>query len=130
MRLRWLLVVAALGCDSNPKPAGSPDLATPATNPLAASCDLRASSYYCSDYVFTSQAAADAAKPAFKSGCTSPGVYADAPCSHTGSLGGCGTKTNDFTSVNWFYTGGLYANAAAVMAACTSSTSGNTYFAP
>lgn len=88
----------------------------------ASSCDLRTSAMYCQEYV---SFAASTLAP-YKSACT--GTWSDSGCTRAGAVGGCKTTSSIGDVVNWFYAGGPYADAAAVMAACSQSSS--TFVAP
>ena len=79
------------------------------------SCDLRSSAGYCQEYAFAATALA-----AYHTSCTTNGgTWADAACPRASALGGCGRTEAGFgETANWFYAGGPYADANAVMTVC------------
>lgn len=79
------------------------------------SCDLRSSAGYCQEYAFDATALA-----AYQSSCTTGGgTWAATACPRAGAIGACGRTQDGFGEMaNWFYTGGPYTDAAAVMTVC------------
>jgi hypothetical protein len=122
--LSLLLLPATWQCGGDTGSSGG----TPTPN--ASSCDYRSAgvsgALYCQEYVGDATVLA-----AYKSACgqTSGTVWASVGCPRTGSVGGCTNTTSGITITNWFYAGGAYANAAAVMASC-SQDGKSTYVAP
>lgn len=105
----WILAVALAGCGGSSGVQGS--------------CDQRASSGYCQDYVMVP------ATDPYKSICTGSGsrdVWSDGACPRTDSVGGC--RDISGAVIKWFYRGGSYPDAAAVMAFCKGSN--GSYVAP
>jgi hypothetical protein len=79
------------------------------------SCDLRSGAGYCQEYFFS-----PASLDVYHTNCdTSGGTWADAACPREMAIGGCGRTEAGFgDAANWFYAGGPYADATAVMMVC------------
>lgn len=122
--LATALPALSAGCGGDSGGGGS-------TTPNAASCDYRPAAgirptLYCQEYIGDATVQA-----AYKDSCTSvPGaVWASAGCPRASAVGGCSTTSPGITVTTWFYSGGPYADAAAVMSSCKQDPKA-TYVAP
>ena len=118
-----LLFIFAVGCGGGGNHNGNGDSDLGQKAAVQGSCDLRLQkdSGYCQDY-----ANVPAIGP-YKTACGgNGGVWSDQACTHDKAIGACNDPQG--ATINWFYQGGVYANASDYQTVCEMS--GGTFQAP
>ena len=81
------------------------------------SCDQRSANKACLEYSGATEYIS-----AYKSACTSPGVWAETACPKDQQIGGCRQSEAGNSFTTWFYTGGPY-DSTTIQSACTAPSS-------